>query len=403
MRFTWLVVFGLAVAARAGAAQSPCPAAFAEIDALLNQIVDTYAVPGCSLRLVRDGEIIYERSFGVYRGDEVVPTGVAAGWITAAVAMVLVDQQRLQLEDTTGDWLGWTGEKGTITLRQLLSHTAGLSAGDAACLEFAHATLAACVDAIYALPLAASPGTVFHPGRNAPQVAARMCEVAAGASFVTLYESLVRTPLQLTYTQYTSLTNPRVADGCVTTLRDYSRLCEMLLADGAHAGGPLLSPAAVSEILTDQTGNALPIVVPEYIGAFYGYGLGGWVSAVDDAGRTTESTCPSELGFTPWIDRTRRLAGVFVTVTTAELGPQIAALQQRIRDILDLRRAGDLNCDGRLDFDDIEPFVLALVDPAGYAAAYPGCDARNADCDCSGTVDFEDVDAFLVRLMAPPP
>ncbi len=159
----------------------------------------------------------------------------------------------------------------------------------------------------------------------------------------------------------------------------------------------------MSAILTDQTGNALPIVVPESIGALYGYGLGGWVSAVDDAGRTTESTGPGELGFTPWIDRTRRLAGVFVTVTTADLGPQIAVLQQRIRDILDRRRAGDLNCDGRLDFDDNEPFLLARVDPAGYAAAYPGCDARNADCDCSGAVDFEDIDAFLVRLMSPPP
>ncbi len=94
---------------------------------------------------------------------------------------------------------------------------------------------------------------------------------------------------------------------------------------------------------------------------------------------------------------------MFVTVTTAELSPQIAALQQRVRNILDRRCAGDLNCVGRLDFDDVEPFVLALADRAGYAAAHPGCDARNADCDCSGTVALEDVDAFLVRLMATPP
>jgi len=89
---------------------------------------------------------------------------------------------------------------------------------------------------------------------------------------------------------------------------------------------------------------------------------------------------------------------VFVTVTTADICPQIAELQQRIRDILDRRRAGDLNCDGRVDFDDIEPFVLALTDPAAYAAAYPGCDARNADCDCSGRAEFEDIEAFLARL-----
>ena len=41
---------------------------------------------------------------------------------------------------------------------------------------------------------------------------------------------------------------------------------------------------------------------------------------------------------------------------------------------------GDLNCDGHVDFDDINPFVLALSDPAGYEAAYPGCHLLNADC-----------------------
>jgi hypothetical protein len=30
---------------------------------------------------------------------------------------------------------------------------------------------------------------------------------------------------------------------------------------------------------------------------------------------------------------------------------------------------GDLNCDGKVDFDDIDPFVLALGGPAAYYAA----------------------------------
>lgn len=398
MRLAACILIGLAAAAGAGAAQSPCPAAFDEIDALLAQIVDGYALQGCSLRLIRGGETIYERSLGTYSGEEVVPTAAAASWITATVAMVLVDQRLLHLDDTTADWLGWTGEKGTITLRQLLSHTSGLRGGDAPCLRDPDTTLAACVESIYALPLVATPGTEFHLGGNAPQVAARMCEVAAGQPFVELYDNLVRAPLQLTDTLYTSATNPRVAGGCVTTLRDYSRLCEMLLADGMVAGVPLLSPESVDEILADQTRGALPITVPMCVGEFHGYGLGNWVRAVDDSGRTTESSSPGGLRLTPWIDRPRRLTGVFVTVTTADICPQLDQLRQRIRDILDRRHAGDMNCDGRVDFDDIDPFILALADPAGYAAAYPGCDARNADCDCSGRVEFEDIDAFLARL-----
>jgi len=41
---------------------------------------------------------------------------------------------------------------------------------------------------------------------------------------------------------------------------------------------------------------------------------------------------------------------------------------------------GDLNCDGAVNPFDIDPFVLALTSPGGYAAAYPNCNILNADC-----------------------
>ncbi len=55
----------------------------------------------------------------------------------------------------------------------------------------------------------------------------------------------------------------------------------------------------------------------------------------------------------------------------------------------------DLNCDGLLDFFDLDPFVLAITDPAGYVSAYPGCDLMLADCNGDGVVDFFDIDAFV--------
>lgn len=61
---------------------------------------------------------------------------------------------------------------------------------------------------------------------------------------------------------------------------------------------------------------------------------------------------------------------------------------------------GDLNCDGAVDFDDIDPFVLALGGPAGYYARYPRCDWLLADCNADGTVDFEDIDPFVALLGA---
>ncbi len=59
---------------------------------------------------------------------------------------------------------------------------------------------------------------------------------------------------------------------------------------------------------------------------------------------------------------------------------------------------GDLNCDGSVDFDDIDPFVAALSGQAAYEAAYPDCIWMNADCDGDGDVDFDDIDPFVALL-----
>jgi hypothetical protein len=64
-----------------------------------------------------------------------------------------------------------------------------------------------------------------------------------------------------------------------------------------------------------------------------------------------------------------------------------------------LARRGDLNCDGRVDFADIDSFVLALGDPGGYAQEFPDCDIHFADLTLDALVDFSDIDAFVTRLV----
>lgn len=58
----------------------------------------------------------------------------------------------------------------------------------------------------------------------------------------------------------------------------------------------------------------------------------------------------------------------------------------------------DLNCDGTVDFADINPFVAALGGEDAYEAAYPDCDWSRADCNQDGTVDFADINAFVAQL-----
>jgi hypothetical protein len=59
---------------------------------------------------------------------------------------------------------------------------------------------------------------------------------------------------------------------------------------------------------------------------------------------------------------------------------------------------GDLNCDGVINFDDINAFVLALTDISGYLEQYPACNRNLADCNLDGYVDFNDINAFVAIL-----
>jgi len=62
---------------------------------------------------------------------------------------------------------------------------------------------------------------------------------------------------------------------------------------------------------------------------------------------------------------------------------------------------GDLNCDGAVDFGDINPFVLHLASFTSWQATYPGCDARNGDINGDGTYgqdSFGDINPFVALL-----
>ncbi len=61
---------------------------------------------------------------------------------------------------------------------------------------------------------------------------------------------------------------------------------------------------------------------------------------------------------------------------------------------------GDLNCDGAVGFADINPFVLALSNPAAYAATYPNCPLGNRDIDGDGVFGFGDINPFVALLSA---
>lgn len=62
------------------------------------------------------------------------------------------------------------------------------------------------------------------------------------------------------------------------------------------------------------------------------------------------------------------------------------------------RLIGDVNCDGVVNFGDINPFVQLLSDPTGWQAAYPGCRMENGDINGDNKVDFGDINPFVALL-----
>ena len=62
---------------------------------------------------------------------------------------------------------------------------------------------------------------------------------------------------------------------------------------------------------------------------------------------------------------------------------------------------GDLNCDASVNFDDINPFVLALSDPPAYFAEFPNCNIANGDINADGAINFDDIDPFVDLLIGP--
>lgn len=59
---------------------------------------------------------------------------------------------------------------------------------------------------------------------------------------------------------------------------------------------------------------------------------------------------------------------------------------------------GDVNCDGVVNFADIDPFVAALGAPCGDGWPNLSCPWFTADADGDGGVDFSDIDPFVARI-----
>ncbi|CAM4400276.1 serine hydrolase domain-containing protein [Nocardia ninae] len=175
----------------------------------LDELRATHHVPGAALAILVDGKV-YELASGVlHRGtgvevtpDSVFLCGSVAKVYTATMIMRLVDQGKLDLDAPVVDVLpefATPDEEATetITVRQLLSHTGGVTndfnydggRGDNCLAEYVRAAREVALDC--------KPGSGTSYGGLGFVVLGRVIEVLTGKTFDEAVQDLLATPLGL--------------------------------------------------------------------------------------------------------------------------------------------------------------------------------------------------------------
>lgn len=367
---------------------------YAQADALADTVVATRPLlDGASLRL--EDPLIpgtsLESFYGDYGPGTVVPIASASKLLSAIVVMTCVERDGLDLDAPVSTYLPeFFGTKGTMTVRQMFSHTSGLPSNSIFAFD-PTITLEQAVSRIALFtPLEATPGTDFCYGQVSMHVAGRVCEVITGTDWDTLFEGRVATPLGLTSTNYDGLyvsDNPLIAGGAESSLSDYARVLRMLMNGGEYQGARIIQPASIELMFTDHTAG-LPIRCTPSPDLERNYGLGCWVRGRPDGSRRIDS--PGAFGYTPWIELDSTdlplVSGVFMIEDAfSDLSDEINAIQ----DAALVARLGCTPCAADLDFDG----ELTLFDFLAFQTAWDA-QTQAGDFNADGVFDLFDFLAF---------
>jgi CubicO group peptidase (beta-lactamase class C family) len=312
-------LLALGVVARPALAANPPEGLEARLDAILAR-----GAPGVSVIVYRDGEKLYRMDRGRIAPDARLPVASASKWMAAALVMTVVDEGRLSLDEPIGRRLPrFQGPAGEITLRQLLSFTAGQGGllGMSDLLQESDLTLAESADRIADRAQVDPPGRVFKYGGPSLQVAGALVEQATGQTWAELFEARIARPLGMTSTYWghplrpgldpAAVRNPNLQGGAYTTAEDYGRFLGMVAGGGALDGHRVLSEAAVEELEKVQT-TGLPMAYrPPGLVDVAAYDLGNWCEVAGPDGACLLASSPGAFGAYPWIDRRTGLYGLF--------------------------------------------------------------------------------------------
>lgn len=355
------------------------------VDAVLDAALHEQRLVGLVVLISQHGDMIYRRAAGLADREHAQPMRENAVFrlasvskpIVSSAAMVLVAQKRISLDDDVTCWLRDfrpslpDGRTPQITVRHLLSHTAGLGyrfleadetgpyarAGVSDGLDASSLTLEDNVRRIASVPLAYEPGTAWGYSLSI-DVLGLLIERVTGMSLQQALEALVTRPLGMSDTAFFAsdprrLCTPYVNGDCsprpmgdgdivapfddtsgirfapsraldpnafasggagmVGTADDFLRLIETL----RQGSGDWLPAALIDEMGSNQSGDAGPPDAPGY-----GFGLGFSVLRDPLLAQSPESAGTwrwgGAYGHSWFVDRARGLSVVAFTNTLYE-------------------------------------------------------------------------------------
>ncbi|MHB8094137.1 MAG: serine hydrolase domain-containing protein [Candidatus Aminicenantales bacterium] len=356
----------------------------ARLGRVMQEYCDKGRTTGIVVLLMRNSKVVYNEAFGKLDPVQGTPMPLDAIFrimsqtkaLTSVAVMTLLEEGKLLLDDPVSLYLpefastrvavkasekdaaGYSTipAKRPITIRDLLTHTSGLSYGEGpASKEYAEAgvrgfmadadiTIAEVVRKIAALPFDAQPGERWVYGLNMDVLGA-LVERVSGMTLAEYFEKKITTPLGMKDTvfylpeakvgrltpvygvgpdgklklQETAADSPIVrgprkcymgGSGLVSTAEDYARFLQMLCNGGELGGVRILGPKSVELMTANHVGNL-------YNEGRKGFGLGFWVT--ERVGRSGLPDTPGAYGWggalysTYWVDPVEKLVAVFMT------------------------------------------------------------------------------------------
>ncbi|WP_281225896.1 class A beta-lactamase-related serine hydrolase [Flavobacterium aquiphilum] len=303
---------------------------FSTVEHKIQTWVDSSYYSGASIVIVKNDIVVYEKIFGNYNKDSQIFIASAGKWLAAATIASVVEKTNLSWDDKVKKWLPeFKDAKGEATLRQLFSHTSGFpdyQPKDSVTDNYQ--TLEESVKHIVNIPAERQPGTSFHYGGLAMQVAGRMAELATGKDFETIFQENIAIPLVMKNTHFVPVDNsgghsPMLGGGAKSKLYDYIHFLDMISHEGNYKGKRILKQESIFLMQSDQVGDA-KVVDPEYVKRVRAekhngvYGLGEWREELDVKGNAVLISSPSWAGAYPWIDKTTNTYGFFLTHVNVE-------------------------------------------------------------------------------------